>query len=205
MRSYEAARSLFSFLAMCAWGVIVVGGLVAVIGMEAVSSYGSPGALKLFAAATPGIAVALGGFLFLALVENGRAAVDTAELTQQMLKVARDQLAVSQQTLNQGKVLEAGFAALRGASASESSSQSAASSSQTNGYGAASTSSENASRTPEVPAIDQKPNFAFTYLGHQVTALNGMYLVDQLTFASAAEARRHIDQLPSGVLAAPRR
>jgi hypothetical protein len=110
MRSYEAARSLFSFLAFVAWMVIIAGVLIALIGAKGASIYGGAGAGLL--AAMPGIGIAMMGFLQLAFVQIGRAGVDTAEYTQQMLKISRDQLEVSQQSLKQGKRFEAGFAAL---------------------------------------------------------------------------------------------
>ncbi|PWE34094.1 hypothetical protein DDZ14_02750 [Maritimibacter sp. 55A14] len=45
-------------------------------------------------------------------MQNGRATVDMAEYTQQMLKIARDQLEVSKQALRQGGALDQGYAAL---------------------------------------------------------------------------------------------
>ncbi len=111
MRSYEAARSLFSILAFLAWAVVVLGVIAAIGGSEAASSFGrrGPGVL----AAIPGIGICLFGLILVAMVQMGRAAIDTAEYTQQMLKIARDQLDVSRMGLNQGKALEQGFAALK--------------------------------------------------------------------------------------------
>ena len=36
MRSYETARSLFSFLAFCAWSMVVIGVIAAFVGMGSV-------------------------------------------------------------------------------------------------------------------------------------------------------------------------
>ena len=44
------------------------------------------------------------------MAQIGRAGVDTAEYNQHILKVARDSLDISKQTLRQGKVLEESFA-----------------------------------------------------------------------------------------------
>ena len=108
MRSYEAARSLFSFLGFIAWSVVVLGVLVALVSAAGGSRFGGAGAGLL--AMVPGVAIGIAGFILVAFVQMGRATVDTAEYTQQMLKIARDQLDVSKQGLNQGKVLEQGFA-----------------------------------------------------------------------------------------------
>jgi len=108
MRSYEAARTLFGFLAFCAWSVVVIGLISAMVTGTAVSQYAGSNAG--FAAAIPGIGLAITGLLLLAFVQMGRASVDTAEYTQQMLKISRDQLEVSRQVLNQGNSSTSGFA-----------------------------------------------------------------------------------------------
>lgn len=110
MRSYEAARSLFSFLAFMAWSVIVIGVLVAIIGAASVSQYAGGGAGLL--AMVPGIGIGLAGFILVAFVQMGRANVDTAEYTQQMLKISRDQLEVSRQSLKQGDAFQKSYSAL---------------------------------------------------------------------------------------------
>lgn len=98
MRSYETARTLFSFLAFWAWCVVIAGVLVALVSAAGASQYGGAGAGLL--ATAPGIGIGIAGLILVAFVQMGRATVDTAEYTQQMLKIARDQLEVSQQGLN---------------------------------------------------------------------------------------------------------
>jgi hypothetical protein len=107
MRSYETARSLFSFLAFMAWSVVVIGVLVALIGAAGASQYGGSGAGLL--AMVPGIGIGITGLILVAFVQMGRATVDTAEYSQQILKVARDQLEVSRQGLKQGSGIASGF------------------------------------------------------------------------------------------------
>ncbi len=97
MRSYHAARSLFSFLSFVAWALIVIGGLMAIVGAEASQNMFRGGSALI--GALPGTFIAAFGLLMLAVTQNARASVDTAEYTQQMLKVARDQLQISQQSL----------------------------------------------------------------------------------------------------------
>ncbi|MBT52778.1 MAG: hypothetical protein CMF72_05170 [Mameliella sp.] len=105
MRSYEAARGLLGFLGFLAWCAIILGIFIAIGAGSAVSqsrSFGiGSGAMAGMMAAMPGLILAFLGFLGLAQVQMGRAGVDTAEYTQQMLKIARDQLEVSKQSLKQ--------------------------------------------------------------------------------------------------------
>lgn len=105
MRSYGAARALYSFLGFLAWCVIILGVVIAFGGATAGNQLGSFGrntsGMAMLMGAAPGLVIGFIGFLGLAVVQNGRAAVDTAEYTQQMLQIARDQLDVSRQTLKQ--------------------------------------------------------------------------------------------------------
>ncbi|WP_298921474.1 hypothetical protein [uncultured Roseobacter sp.] len=118
MRSYEAARGLFSFLSICAWGVIIIGVIVALIGGNAAAS-GIRGQteLQVLLGAAPGAIVAVAGFFGLALVQMGRASVDSAEYGQQVLEVSRQQLEVSREALAQGKTTAASYAAFARTSA----------------------------------------------------------------------------------------
>lgn len=96
MRSYETARFLFSFLAFCAWSVVILGVLVALIGAGGGSKFAGASAGLL--AMAPGLGIVLSGLILVAFVQMGRANVDTAEYTQQMLKISREQLEVSKQS-----------------------------------------------------------------------------------------------------------
>jgi len=115
MRSYEAARGLFSFLAICSWAIIIVGGIVALVtGATIGSSFGgSPNAMALIFAFMPGAGISLVGLYGLAMVQMARAGVDSAEYGQQALGVARQQLEVSREALNQGRQLAGSYAALK--------------------------------------------------------------------------------------------
>lgn len=77
MRSYQAARSLFSFLGLIAWLVIIAGIIAAMAGAGGGSQFGGAAA-GMFAMA-PGIGIVIAGFFLLAFVQMGRASVDTAE------------------------------------------------------------------------------------------------------------------------------
>ena len=114
MRSYETARSLFSIIEFVGWCCVILGGIVFIIGVASYSSlseYGGTGAGM--AALLPGLAIMFMGIIGVAIPQVGRAAVDTAEISGQILKVSRDQLEVSRSSLKQGKTLEQGFASLQ--------------------------------------------------------------------------------------------
>jgi len=117
MKSYSAARGMFGFLEFLSWFGIIIGAIIALVaagGVSQVRGFGNTsGVGMMMLAAAPGIGMALSGFFGLVFVQIGRAGVDTAEYSQQMLKVARDQLAVSNQMLTGSQRLEHGFTALK--------------------------------------------------------------------------------------------
>lgn len=114
MRSYEAARGLFSFLGFMSWAVIIIGALLAFSGGTiGGTGFGrNSGGMTALLGAAPGIILAMLGFYGLALVQMGRAGVDSAEYSQQSLEVARQQLEVSREVLDQGKKTAASYASL---------------------------------------------------------------------------------------------
>ena len=182
MRSYETARSLFSFLGFCAWIVVAIGGLVAITGAIGVSQYARGGAALL--AVVPGLGVVLAGLLLVAFVQIGRANVDTAEYTQQMLKISRDQLDVSKQSLKQGDTFQKSYANLitetrdvpRG-----------------NGYSkeTAEFSKTEKHNSEPVKQIEQETQ----YEGRTIKQEDGAYSLGNLSFPSLASAQTYIDQL----------
>lgn len=193
MRSYEAARGLFSFLAVLAWIVIVAGGLVAFFGFllayqAASSGYGLGGddIVASVAAALPGVSVVLFGVLQLALAQIGRAGVDTAEYTQQMLKIARDQLEVSRQ-------------ALQGPNAPSNSFSDAVSEKPEAGsaYENLSVASREAERggEKEGPAIEDASGVVENYRGQQIAKQGERYQVGEQVFETLDAARKGVDVL----------
>lgn len=182
MRSYEAARSLFSFLAFCAWSVVVIGVLVALIGAGGGSRYGGAGAGLL--AMVPGIGIAIAGLLLLAFVQMGRAGVDTAEYTQQMLKISRDQLDVSKQSLKQGDAFQKSYSSLN---------KETKDTPQKSGYGAKTTKPEKAAPSLETPVSNYGKKTS--YNGHAISEANGMFHVANAEFRQIEHAKEHIDML----------
>jgi len=108
MRSYETARTLFGFLEFVAWAVVVLGVVAGLLIAEGMSRDAS--GVELLIAALPGVAISLFGLIFVAIIQTARATVDSAEYTQQMLKIARDQLEISLQVLRGSGQQVSGFA-----------------------------------------------------------------------------------------------
>jgi hypothetical protein len=115
MRSYHAARAVFTLFSTLSWIVIIAGGALAVISsglaMER-ASFGGGNEMVALMAAIPGAILSLLGFVMLVLSQIGRAGVDTAEYSQQMLQASRDHMEVSRQLVRQGEKLEQGYADL---------------------------------------------------------------------------------------------
>jgi hypothetical protein len=184
MRSYETARSLFSFLAFCAWSVVIIGVLVAVTGAGSVSQYGGTGAGLI--AMVPGIGIGLLGLLLVAFVQMGRATVDTAEYTQQILKISRDQLEVS----TQGLKLQAAVPHTFATAAQTESAQEAKSSfaSQADNYSPQGRTV--GTIAPEEP-IDQNA----VYRGKTIREQKGKFIYKGIEFDTLLAAKDHIDSL----------
>lgn len=113
MRSYHAARAVFSFFSIIAWIVILLGLVIAVLGIargQVLNPYNPD--LPRIVAGVVGAILATFGLVMLVLSQMGRAGVDTAEYSQQMLQASRDHMEVSRQLVRQGEKLEQGYAAL---------------------------------------------------------------------------------------------
>ena len=118
MRSYEAARGLFSFMSFVGW-VIIAGGVLAAIAGIGIGNemgrngYGRGPGPEVLLFILPGVGIGIVGVITLALAQMGRAGVDTAEYSQQMLQISRESLDVSRQSLRQSEHLRTSFEALK--------------------------------------------------------------------------------------------
>lgn len=124
MRSYEAARGLFSFMSFAGWVIIVGGVIAAIVGLSIGSQmgrygYGRGPGPEVLLLMLPGVGIAMVGVITLALAQIGRAGVDTAEYSQQMLQLSRDSLEVSRQSLRQNEQMRTSFEALKFAAPKE--------------------------------------------------------------------------------------
>jgi hypothetical protein len=189
MRSYEAARTYFSILGVISWIVIVLGGIVALISVAAVGQisreFGGSSAAGL-AGVAPGLVLMFAGFLGLVFVQIGRAGVDTAEYTQQMLKIARDQLEVSRQGLNSGQNQPKSFNSMVGAMEDKPTPGYAQETSQQPPFGTA--------KRPE-PSIEKantKPALVVRFEGKEILIENDKYNVNGIPFATMQKAEDYI-------------
>ncbi|MFM2339731.1 MAG: hypothetical protein RLZZ360_367 [Candidatus Parcubacteria bacterium] len=113
MRSYHAARAVFSLFSGLAWTVILIGILAVFLGIargRSINPYNPD--LGAAVVAIPGVLAVVFGLVMLVMAQMGRAGVDTAEYSQQMLQASRDHMEVSRQLVRQGEKLEQGYAAL---------------------------------------------------------------------------------------------
>ena len=184
MRSYEVARKYFSFLEFLAWSVVVIGVLIAVIGGGSVSQYAGAGA-GLFAMA-PGIGISIAGILLVAFVQIGRATVDTAEYTQQMLKISRTQLEVSEQGLRLQNAVPQTFAAVAQTESGQEPKTSFADQANENLQQGGTV--ENLE--PEL-SVDQNA----IYRGKTIRNEKGKYIYKSIPFDTLLAAKEHVDFL----------
>jgi hypothetical protein len=176
MRSYETSRKIFSILEFFGWAAVVLGAIVVVTGFGAASATrGYNGSGLALMAIVPGLALAFFGLMGIAGAQVGRAGVDTAEMTGQMLKVARDQLQVSKDALRGGKQTETGFASV--AKRKEPA------------------LSKPVKKKKEVSPQATIEAEKIKYWGKTIEQKNGLFLFDGTEFTDLKDAQLHIRQL----------
>lgn len=181
MRSYEVARKIYSFMEFIGWSLVAIGVLFGVGMAASVGEFaGAGGAIS---ALLSGAVIAAVGLFFVGGVQAGRALVDTAEYTQQMLKVARDQLEVSRRGLKGAGDAPESFSAATSREEPSVSSQ----------YRKAQISPppQNGS-DPEAAKI---PENAEMYNGHAIEKRGNRYIVEGASFMTLGNAKRHINKL----------
>jgi hypothetical protein len=189
MRSYGAARSLFSIVSLFAWAMIIAG----VIGVFAGGSIAGewarwnrvPEEIGLLLGIVPGIILTVIGFLGLVTAQMGRSGVDSAEYGQQMLQIARDHLEISRQTLHKGEAPRLSFEAL-----SEGRSD-AGTASYAGHLGQAGIAADPTS----VPPDSMSQPALIAYKGREIAALEQGFHFAGTAFETLSEAQTHIDQL----------
>lgn len=189
MRSYEAARSLFSLLTVLAWIVIGVGAIAAIgFGIKAVEmarwNGGPPGGAFLIGM-LPGLAMSFVGFLSLVFAQIGRAGVDTAECSQQLLQLSRDHLEVSKQSLRQGEAVKQGFEAL---AVKQPPLPSAS-------YADRTITAGDETQQTDLAAAEKTPARELEYKGKEIRAIDTGYRFAGMEFTTLDAAHQYIDQL----------
>jgi len=194
MRSYEAARNLFSFLGFCAWAIIALGIAIAFMGAAATSSMSrSASDMQLLLGAAPGIIMAIAGAFGLAMVQMGRTSVDGAEYAQQSLDVSRQQLEISKQILAQSNTAAASYTAVspaRTPSNADTPDSSAASPGATyahQGNTAAALASSGAAALPDSvgdPQLEKNEQVLLAPAQQEIVYKNGSYFIGENQFQS---------------------
>jgi hypothetical protein len=183
MRSYGAARSLFSMVSFFAW-LMIIGGVIgafvgAGVGGDMARWNRAPEFIGMMLGAVPGVIVSVIGFLGLVTAQMGRSGVDSAEYGQQMLQIARDHLDISRQSLNKADTVRQSFAALP----------------ETSGARATASYAD----TPQpVAAKEVAPTdtpSVIAYKGKEIAALGSAFHFAGLSFDTLADAQAQIDQL----------
>ena len=203
MRSYETSRTLFGTLEFLCWAAIVVGGIMLVLGISALADARDGIGPQAFLA-LPGFILPVAGLIGVVLVQTARAAVDTAELTGQILRVSRDQLEVSKQSLRQSEALEKGFEALKSSRPMEApkadfatmQAAMAGSADAASGFSSARSVPPPAT-SPEAPSVE-----ILDYSGRQIFRRAGKFLIDGKEFDALALAQGYIDGLKRPVAVA---
>ncbi len=98
-RSYTTTRIIFSIVEFAGWFAIIAGVILAIIGFSSAGMLDglftqntgrSPIIVNLLAT-LPGFGIALAGLMSIAYAQSCRAHVDTAEMTRELLTLARNQ------------------------------------------------------------------------------------------------------------------
>ena len=203
MRSYNTSRMFFGFLELVAWPTLSIGVVAIVYSARNLLGLGIYGfdvnrSLQLLIIG-PAVVAVLYSLMIIIIAQVGRAGVDTAELTGQMLRVARDQLEVSQQLLRQGDTLRMSYAALVEKSSDDRplADYGAAVASGRRGAGegppvangaASSTSGET---LIHIPVVDGSTR----YQGREILHSGSAYLVEGERFATLDSAKGYVDEL----------
>ncbi|MBD1548846.1 hypothetical protein [Roseibium aggregatum] len=89
-RSYATARAAFTVLETVGMLVAISGAVAVIIGLGQGSSKHWSN-LQIILTVVPGVAAVLFGLISVAIVQASRAAVDTAEMTRELLHIARNE------------------------------------------------------------------------------------------------------------------
>ena len=171
-------------------------------GAASAANRGFGGGTEIFAA-MPGIVIGIISLFGVALTQNGRATVDSAEYGQQMLKVARDQLEVSKQSLKQGNGLENSFADL--AKRLSATSETGTTETGANGVSYADQLSPIAT-TASNPVMPEKPivtDDTLTYRGQTATLIEHKWHLNGIGFSSQEKLIEYIDNFRKQPIAKP--
>ena len=173
-RSYEVARKYFSMIEFVGWATIIL----SIIGffVVAANSRGFGAELGMVSAFFILIFGCLSGLVCIGMAQYWRAGVDTAEYTQQMLRISRDHLEISRQGLNRSETPQSFADAVTGKPTEKK-----------QGYAASKTASE------AIQPVQPKTKGGKTHMGFVIEKKKDGYLVEGKTFETLSDAEAHID------------
>lgn len=169
---YGAVREILKLFEVVGWGVTGIGGLLMVAGLANGSlpyfpTPSDPTATDRLIAAIPGLLLIEGGLIHVVLVKVGLANIDTAEMTKELLDIARKPTPVVVQTPKTPATRQP----------------------------AKSVSATRKQSTPEKPTKEGQQVYVETYGGLPIyQRYNGHYVGDKW-FAGVKQARAYIDEL----------
>lgn len=178
-RSYGVARSYFSFIEFTGWCIIVLSAIVSFVILSNSQGYGAQ--LGIVSAIGFGVVGGFLGLMCIGMAQFWRAGVDSAEYSQQMLSIARDQLTVSRQSLNAQNGQPQSFAELKPEPPiSQMNMPSELEEKQTNG-----SASDNATKASSKIIIK--------HMGHSIEKDGGKYIVEGRSFKNLEQAEKFVD------------
>lgn len=172
MHEYRTARTIFGFVEFCAWGTVVVGGIVILAG--AAGGGGLMGRGGGILGALPGVFIVFLGILGVMLVQIGRASVDTAEMTGQMLNISKEQLRLAKAPQVAPKASPQPKPSLAKPTSAPAPAR------------------EQSSSQPSGANVTE-------YQGKSIEQRDGLVFVGEHCFGSIAAAKRHIDSIATPV------
>lgn len=90
-RSYGVAKALFTFIEVVGFCAAGAGAIFAILSaIKAGEMFGRSSGMAILMASVPFLVLAAAGLIAMALVQSARANVDTAEMTQELLRLARE-------------------------------------------------------------------------------------------------------------------
>jgi len=191
MKSYEAARKAHDALEFWARVLMVIGVLAAGAGGFTLFQMREDILIALIGT-IPGVFLYMQSNTALANAQNGRAMVDTAEYSQQILKISRDQLEISKQTLKQGAMVQEGYAALEAAKAELENPQEPE---PVASYANPPSTKEPVELAIAAPEAEPEVLETLEYAGRSIDFDGQYYRFAKMTFANLDAVHGYIDQL----------
>lgn len=120
-RTYKTGRAVTGWLEFLGWAIVVLGVIVALAGFAsggflgmASRNFGGGNTPFLFRiiSMVPGILVAAGGLMSIMLAQHTKATIDTAEMTRELLAIAKGQADTGQMARSEPRIRSSSYSVL---------------------------------------------------------------------------------------------